>query len=57
MFKVTAERPGSSLEQYFDNFDAATDRFTELRDLGFSCTVKRVYNNFVSEGNTTWTIH
>ncbi len=54
MFKVTAERPGSSLEQYFDNLDSAADKFAELRELGFNCTVKRVYRN---KERTSWTIH
>jgi hypothetical protein len=51
MFKVTAQRPGSTVEQHFDNLHEAADKFTELVQLGFQCTFKRVYKN---TGVTAW---
>ena len=53
MFKVTAGRTGVMVEQNFDELHTAIDKFKELAEQGFECTIKRLYWN----EKAAWIIH
>lgn len=52
MFKVTAGRSGAMLEQWIETLPEALDRFKELAEQGFECTIKRMYQS----EKAAWTI-
>lgn len=45
MFKITAERSEAILEQWYEEFHEALDRFKELGEAGFKCIIKRMYQS------------